>query len=67
MQPPERRREALFIEVDQKLTNIVKIPCVVPALPSPILLKRKLTDSKNSFDFYNGQDFLKPPFTQEDR
>ncbi|KAI6137139.1 hypothetical protein F5141DRAFT_1060028 [Pisolithus sp. B1] len=35
--------------------------------PSPVLPKKHLAGSKKSFGFYDGRDFLQPPFTQPDR
>ncbi|KAI5989729.1 hypothetical protein EDD15DRAFT_2370455 [Pisolithus albus] len=42
------------------------IPYVLSVPPSPVLPKKRLAGSKESFGFYDGRDFSLPPFTQPD-
>ena len=56
-------RRTIYI-LDHKLTNNMKTPSVVPAPPSPILLRKQVASTKDSYGFYNDRDFSQPPFTQ---
>lgn len=47
-----------------KLTNNMKTPHMIPAPPSPILPRKQVVSTKDSYGFYDNRDFSQPPFTQ---
>ena len=56
-------RRTIYIP-DHKLTNSMKTLSIVPAPPSPVLPRKQVASTKDSYGFYDDRDFSQPPFTQ---